>query len=116
MTTILFHNPHCSKSRQTLELLRQHGVEPTIIEYLTAPPSRAQLIEALQLLGVGPRGLLRCGEEEYTQCQLDDPSLDDEAIIEAMLAHPKLIERPIVIRDGKAVIGRPPEKVLEILS
>ncbi len=116
MTTILYHNPRCSKSRQTLELLHEHGVKPVIIEYLKSPPTREQLKETLRLLGIGPRELLRRSEEEYRKYQLDDPALDDETIIEAMLAHPILIERPIIIHDGKALIGRPPERVLEVLS
>lgn len=116
MTTTIYHNPRCSKSRQALELLRDHGEEPVIIEYLKSPPTREQLMETLRLLGIGPRALLRCGEEEYATLNLDNPRLDDEAIIDAMLAHPKLIERPIIIHDGKAIIGRPPEKVLEILA
>lgn len=116
MTITIYHNPRCSKSRKSLELLHEQGIEPRIIEYLKNPPTKTELKETLRLLGIGPRELLRRGEAEYTELNLDDPGLDDEAIIEAMLAHPKLIERPIVIHDGKAVIGRPPERVLEILS
>ncbi|HEY0635163.1 MAG TPA: arsenate reductase (glutaredoxin) [Gammaproteobacteria bacterium] len=115
MTTTLYHNPRCSKSRQTLELLRERGVEPVVIEYLKSPPTKEQLKEALRLLGIGPRDLLRRSEMEYTAHNLDNPDLDDEAVIEVMLAHPILIERPIVIHDGKAVIGRPPERILEIV-
>lgn len=116
MTTTIYHNPRCSKSRQTLDLMRNQGVEPLVIEYLKTPPSRAQLLEILQLLGIGPRALLRRGEEEYTALNLDNPGLSDDALIDAMVAHPKLIERPIVIHNGKATIGRPPERVLEILA
>jgi len=115
MTVTLYHNPRCSKSRQTLELIRGLGMEPCVIEYLKTPPSREQLKEILHLLGISPRGLLRKGEEEYAALHLDNPLLDDEAIIDAMLAHPRLIERPIVIHQGKAIIGRPPERVLELL-
>lgn len=116
MSTTIYHNPRCSKSRQALELIRNNGEEPTIIEYLKTPPTREQLKETLRLLGIGPRDLLRRGEDEYAALNLDNPQLSDEAIIDAMLAHPKLIERPIIIHDGKAIIGRPPEKVLEILA
>ncbi len=116
MTITLYHNPRCSKSRQALELLREHGTEPNVIEYLRTPPSREQLKDILQLLGIGPRALLRRGEEEYAALNLDNPALSDDAVIDAMVSHPKLIERPIFIHDGKAIIGRPPERVLEILS
>jgi len=116
MSTTIYHNPRCSKSRQALELIRNHGEEPAVIEYLKTPPTREQLKETLRLLGISPRDLLRRGEEEYATLNLDNPQLSDEAIIDAMLAHPKLIERPIIIHDGKAIIGRPPEKVLEILE
>lgn len=116
MSTTIYHNPRCSKSRQALELIRNQGEEPAIIEYLKTPPTREQLKETLRLLGISPRDLLRRGEEEYAALNLDNPQLSDEAIIDAMLAHPKLIERPIIIHDGKAIIGRPPEKVLEILA
>ncbi len=116
MTVTLYHNPRCSKSRQALELLREHGTEPNVIEYLKTPPSREQLKEILQLLGIGPRALLRRGEEEYTALNLDNPALSDEAVIDAMVTHPKLIERPVFIHGSKAIIGRPPERVLEILS
>jgi len=116
MSITVYHNPRCSKSRKALELIRQQGEEPLIIEYLKTPPSREQFKETLRLLGIGPRALLRRGEEEYSALNLDNPELSDEAIIDAMLAHPKLIERPIVIHNGKAIIGRPPERILEILS
>lgn len=114
MTTI-YHNPRCSKSRQALELLHEQGVQPDVIEYLKTPPTQEQLRETLRLLGLGPRALLRSGEEEYAVLHLEDRDLSDDALIEAMVAHPKLIERPIVIHNGKAIIGRPPERVLEIL-
>jgi arsenate reductase len=116
MSITIFHNPRCSKSRQALELIREHGEEPLVIEYLKNPPLRDQLLDTLGLLGIGPRDLLRRGEEEYATLNLDNPELSDDAIIDAMLAHPKLIERPIVIHNGKAIIGRPPERVLEILE
>lgn len=116
MTTTIYHNPRCSKSRQTLELLRERCGEPDIVEYLTTPPTARQLAEILTLLGLPARALLRSGEEEYATLQLDNPSLTDQQLIAAMVAHPRLIERPIVIHNGRATIGRPPERVLEILS
>ena len=116
MPVKIYHNPRCSKSRQTLAILQEHGVQPQIIEYLQHPPSKAQLTQILSLLGMQPRDLMRKKEPEYKQNQLDDPQLSDEQLIEAMIQHPKLIERPIVVRGGKAVLGRPPENVLEILS
>ncbi|MED5608440.1 MULTISPECIES: arsenate reductase (glutaredoxin) [Pseudomonas] len=111
----LFHNPRCSKSRGALELLEARGLAPTIVRYLETPPSAAELQALLGKLGIGARQLLRTGEEEYKTLGLDDPQLSDAQLIEAMAAHPKLIERPILVAGDKAVIGRPPEKVLEIL-
>jgi len=111
----IYHNPRCSKSRQTLQLLKDNQVEPDIVEYLKAPPSREELEQVLDMLGLEPRGLMRTKEKEYKELGLDNPDLDRDALISAMLENPKLIERPIVIKDGKAAIGRPPEKVLEIL-
>ena len=116
MPVKIYHNPRCSKSRQTLSILQEHGLQPQIIEYLQHPPSKAQLKQILSLLGMQPRDLMRKKEPEYKQYQLDDPQLNDEQLIEAMIQHPKLIERPIVVNGGKAVLGRPPENVLEILS
>ncbi|GBL54463.1 arsenate reductase [Pseudomonas citronellolis] len=111
----LFHNPRCSKSRGALELLEARGLAPTIVRYLETPPSAAELQALLGKLGIGARQLLRTGEDEYKALGLDDPQLSDAQLIEAMAAHPKLIERPILVAGDKAVIGRPPEKVLEIL-
>ena len=116
MRTLLYHNPHCSKSRGALELLRERGIEPQVLAYLDRAPSAAELQEVLGLLGIGPRGLLRTGEAEYAELGLDDPSLDDDSLIAAMSAHPRLIERPIFVHAGRAVIGRPPERVLELLD
>ncbi len=115
MPTIIYHNPRCSKSRQTLQLLAEHGVEAQVINYLDTPPSHAELERILQLLGLEPRELMRHKEAEYTSQRLDDPALTRDALIDAMVQHPRLIERPIVIRGKQAIIGRPPEKVLEIL-
>lgn len=112
---ILYHNPRCSKSRGALELLEQRGLKPTVVRYLETPPSATELKQILARLGIGPRQLLRNGEEEYKALNLADPSLSDTQIIEAMVAHPKLIERPILVNGDVAVVGRPPEKVLEIL-
>ncbi|MDD3516760.1 MAG: arsenate reductase (glutaredoxin) [Chromatiales bacterium] len=114
-TVTIYHNPRCSKSRQTLDLLHQRGIDPTVVEYLKTPPDATALKRIIRQLGLRPRDLLRKGEEEYKTAGLDDPTLDDDAIIAAMIEHPKLIERPIVLAHGKAALGRPPENVLEIL-
>lgn len=111
----MFHNPRCSKSRQTLKLLQDRGLEPEIVEYLKTPPSTEELRHILGLLGLAPRALMRRKERVYREAGLDVPSLDDTALIQAMVDHPILIERPIVLARGKAVLGRPPEKVLEIV-
>lgn len=115
MTVTIYHNPRCSKSRATLELLQSHGIEPDIIRYLENPPDADTLKGLLAMLGRSARELLRRGEAEYRELGLDAPELDEAAIIAAMVSHPKLIERPIVVANGKAAIGRPPESVLEIL-
>lgn len=111
----LYHNPRCSKSRGALELLEARGLAPTVVRYLDTPPSAAELRELLAKLGMSARQLLRTGEEEYQTLGLADTSLSEEQLIEAMATHPRLIERPILIVGDKAVVGRPPEKVLEIL-
>lgn len=115
MPTRIYHNPRCSKSRQTLALLQEHHVDAEIVEYLQTPPDKQELEHLLALLKLEPRQLMRTGESEYKELGLDNPSLSHEALVEAMVSHPKLIERPIVIHNGKAIIGRPPEKVLDIL-
>ena len=115
MSITIYHNPRCSKSRATLKLIEERGLSPEIIRYLETPPSKDELRELLALLGMGPRDLLRKREKQYKALGLDDPALDDEALLEAMAAHPILIERPIVVANGRAVLGRPPENVLEIL-
>lgn len=112
---ILYHNPRCSKSRAALELLESRGLTPRVVRYLETPPSVAELSGLLAKLGLSARQLLRSGEEEYRSLNLADPELSEAQLIEAMLAHPKLIERPILVADDRAVIGRPPEKILEIL-
>lgn len=115
MTVTIFHNPRCGKSRATLELLKSRGIEPTIVEYLRTPPGADELESILAKLGMEPRDLMRKSEAVYKEARLDDPSLDRAALIAALVQHPILIERPIVIADDRAAIGRPPEKVLEIL-
>ncbi|MCG6970461.1 MAG: arsenate reductase (glutaredoxin) [Gammaproteobacteria bacterium] len=116
MSVKIYHNPRCSKSRQTLSLIEERGIQPEIVEYLIHPPNKSQLINILRQLGMKPRDLIRKNEPEYKQNNLDDTALTDEQLIEAMIQHPKLIERPIVVSNNKAVLGRPPENVLEILS
>ena len=111
----IYHNPRCSKSRQTLQLLQDNGVEPEVVLYLETPPSAETLVELLNKLGIGARDLLRTGEDAYKELQLKDPQLTDAQLIEAMTSHPKLIQRPIVVCDDRAVLGRPPENVLELL-
>ncbi len=111
----IYHNPRCSESRQTLALLKENGVSPEIVEYLTSPPSETELKQVLGYLGVGPRALMRSGEAEYKENNLGDNSLTDEQLISAMVHFPKVIQRPVVINGNKAAIGRPPEQVLEIL-
>ncbi|CAM3959289.1 hypothetical protein CCOS865_02657 [Pseudomonas reidholzensis] len=111
----LYHNPRCSKSRGALELLEARGLTPTIVRYLETPPDAATLAALLGKLGIAPRQLLRSGEDDYKALDLGNPALTDAQLIAAMAEHPKLIERPILVAGDKAVIGRPPEKVLEIL-
>lgn len=111
----LYHNPRCSKSRSALQLLEERGLTPAIVRYLETPLSAAQLQDLLAKLGIPARQLLRSGEDEYKSLGLSDPNLTDAQLIEAMAAQPKLIERPILVVGEKAVIGRPPENILEIL-
>ncbi len=114
MAVTIYHNPKCSKSRQTLQLLRDNGVEPEIVEYLKTPPDAKTLATLLGMLGLKPRELMRTKEQEYKAAGLAQVS-DDAALIAAMVETPKLIERPIVVNGDKAALGRPPEQVLEIL-
>lgn len=111
----LYHNPRCSKSRQALELLRGKNVEPEIVEYLDSPPSVAELDTILTMLAMEPRQLMRRGEAIYKDLALDDESLDRHSLLQAMVEHPILIERPIAVADGRAALGRPPENVLDVL-
>ena len=115
MTHILYHNPRCSKSRDTLALLQAQGISPTIVAYLDTPPDAATLRSLLVKLGMqDARALMRQGEAEYQALNLADPALSQDALIAAMQAHPRLIERPILVHGDKAVIGRPPERVRDI--
>lgn len=117
MNVTLYHNPRCSKSRQTLQLLEEKALAPRIVEYLKEPPDRKTLEQVLAQLGMSPRELMRKTESIYKELNLADAALSDDELITAMLEHPILIERPIVIVDGqKAALGRPPENVLRILE
>ena len=111
----IYHNPRCSKSRETLELIKQHSNDIAIIEYLKTPPSAAELSTLLAKLGISARELLRTKEDEYQQLGLSDTALSEQQLINAMVKQPKLIERPIVVNGDKAAIGRPVENVLTIL-
>ena len=115
MTTTIYHNPACGTSRNTLAMIRQSGEEPQIVEYLKNPPSRETLIELLDMMGLKPRDILRRRGTPYDELGLDDPKLSDEELLQAMMEHPILIERPIVVSDKGARLCRPSEKVLEIL-
>jgi arsenate reductase len=115
MTIRILHNPRCSKSRATLALLQERGIEPEITLYLDTPPGPSELKTILAQLGLGARDLMRKGEKEYRELSLGDEALTDEQLISAMVENPRLIERPIVLVNGRAAIGRPPESVLSIL-
>ncbi|MGL5701028.1 MAG: arsenate reductase (glutaredoxin) [Kluyvera sp.] len=113
----IYHNPRCSKSRDTLSLLKANGIEPSVVLYLETPPDAATLRELITLLGLGSaRELMRQKEDLYKSLNLADSHLSEDALIQAMVENPKLIERPIVVSNGQARIGRPPEQVLEIVS
>ena len=114
-TYTLYHNPRCSKSRQTLAILEEHGIRPTIIEYLTTPPDAETLKSILTMLDLSPRELMRQKEAVYTEERLGDESISEQSLIQAMIDHPVLMERPIVVKGDRAVIGRPPENVLELI-
>lgn len=115
MSVKIYHNPRCTKSRETLKLIEEQGIKPEVIEYLKTPPSHAELESILHKLGIKPRELMRTKEPEYKENGLDDKALSDSELIEAMVRIPKLIERPIVLANDKAAVGRPPETVLAIL-
>lgn len=113
---VLYHNPRCSKSRAALELLENNGITPTIIYYLETPPDKKTLRKLLKALNISACELLRRGEDEYNTLALDNEQLTEEELIDVMTKHPKLIERPIFLVREKAIIGRPPERVLELLK
>lgn len=115
MTVRIYHNPRCSKSRQTLQLLEDRSIAPQVIKYLETPPDAATLSDLLDMLGLEPRELMRKKEMEYQESGADNPELSRDELIALMVNHPKLIERPIVVSGGKAALGRPPERVLEII-
>ena len=115
MSVKIYHNPRCSKSRQTLALLEERGVEAEVIRYLETPPSASVLKSILKALGMNPRDLMRKKETAYKELGLADESMTDAALVNAMAENPILIERPIVVNGARAAIGRPPESVLEIL-
>jgi len=111
----IYHNPRCSKSRQTLELLQENNISPEIILYLEKSPSKAELTALLEKMGMTARELVRTSEDAYKQLGLADPNIDETQLIDAMCNHPKLIQRPIVVAGNKAVLGRPAENVLTLL-
>ena len=115
MDVTIYHNPRCSKSRQTLELLKAKGIEPQVVLYLETPPSSSQIRSILDKLQIAPKGLMRTGEDEYKTSGLNNPSLTADEEIELLAQHPRVIERPIVVCGDRAAIGRPPESVLAIL-
>jgi len=114
--TRLYHNSRCSKSRAALDLLQSRGLEPELVYYLETPPDEAELRAMLDALGLPARALMRNSEPEFAALGLADPSLGDDALVAAMAAHPNLIERPVFVHGARAVIGRPPERVLELLD
>jgi len=111
----LMHNPRCSKSREALKILEENGIDAEIVKYLETPPTKEDIKNILKMLGINARDLMRTKEDIYKELNLKDVT-DEEALINAMAEHPKLIERPIVIKDGKAVIGRPPSKIVDFLK
>jgi arsenate reductase (glutaredoxin) len=115
MTVTIYHNPRCSKSRQTLALLEAHGIAPRVVEYLKTPPDRATIAALLRKLGIPARELVRHSEPEFAQLGLDAADVTEDTLLDAMATHPKLIQRPIVVVGRQARIGRPPDAVLEIL-
>ena len=115
MSVKIYHNPRCSKSRETLQLLKDRGIEPEIIEYLKTPPSTEELGDILNKLDMQPRDLMRKKEKEYKDTGMDNANLTRDQLIDGMVKTPKLIERPIVLANDKAALGRPPENVLAIL-
>ncbi len=113
---VIYHNPRCSKSRETLQILEDNNCQARVVEYLEEPPSPQELKNILGMLGISARDLLRTTEPVYKDAELDDDSLSEDEIIEAICEYPALLQRPIVVSGDRAVIGRPPDKVLEILA
>ena len=116
MTVMIYHNPACGTSRNTLEMIRRSGEEPEVVEYLQTPPSRERLVELIGAMGIRPRELLREKGTPYAELGLGDPALSDDDIVDAMMVHPILINRPIVVTEKGAALCRPSEKVLSLLS
>ena len=112
---VIYHNPSCSNSRKALAVLREHGIEPVVVEYLKTPPDRATLVRLLAAMGCGPRAILRAKGDLYEELGLADPALGDDALIAAMLAHPVLINRPIVVSPKGTRLCRPGDSVVELL-
>jgi arsenate reductase len=115
MTVTVYHNPRCSKSRAAMEYLEENGIEAEVIKYMDSPPDANDIKELLSMLGMSPRELMRKHEKVFKDAGLDDPTFTDDELIEAMAQCPSLIERPIVVNNGKAVLARPPETVQDIL-
>ena len=113
---VMYHNPRCSKSRQTLALVRDRGIEPEIVEYLKTPLGTEALRDLLGVLGMNARDLVRTGEAPYRELGLADPDKSEEDVIAAIAAHPILMQRPVVRRGDRAVVGRPPERVADLLD
>lgn len=111
----IYHNSRCSKSRQTLALIEEKGVQANIIKYLETPPDKSELKAILTKLNLNPRDIIRTGEEDYKTLKLSNQDLSNDALLDAIVSHPKLLQRPIVVSGDRAVIGRPPENVLELL-
>jgi len=116
MTITIYHNPRCSKSRQALKLIKEHNIEPNIIEYLKTPPSAADIRDILKWLNLAPREIMRKGEPESQSLELGNPEISTDDLINAIVANPILMERPIVVSGNQAIIGRPPENILKIIS
>jgi arsenate reductase len=114
-TTTIYHNPRCSKSRAAMELLTEKSLNIDVVKYLDTPPSKEAITDLLDMLGLEPRELMRKGEQEYKDNNLADESLSRDDLIDAMVNFPKLLERPIVVKNGKAAIGRPIQNIIDIL-
>jgi arsenate reductase len=113
---VIYHNPKCSKSRETLQILQDNNIDPEIIDYLADPPTAHELNKIIAMLGVSARDLMRSTEPAHKEANLDDDSLSDDDIIAAICEYPALLQRPIVVSGNKAIIGRPPVRVLEIIA